>query len=346
MYKAKKVYWISQIAGWLLLTALLFFASLLNPQSQNQKIEVLITLSCFFVFGVSITHLMRFSFLKLGWLSLKLSYLIPRVLFATILYAAIMSFLNDGAERLILKDTPEFTWGASLLNILVTSIFILLWNGVYFTFHFFQRSSEQEMHNFKLTASHNEIELKNLRSQLNPHFLFNSLNSIRALVEIEPVLAKDSITKLSNLLRKSLANNEQMGTFRDELSIINDYIDLEKVRFEERVIVNQTHDENLMDFKIPPFLLQTIVENSFKHGIAKRIKGGVIDFSSWQDQEYVYFSIQNDGVFEKTDENGVGVANTKRRLELQYNGKAKLELSEKNDKVIALIKIKKTTASN
>ncbi|MFN6085588.1 MAG: hypothetical protein ACK476_11765, partial [Fluviicola sp.] len=67
---------------------------------------------------------------------------------------------------------------------------------------------------------------------------------------------------------------------------------------------------------------------------------------SWQDQEYVYFSIQNDGVFEKTDENGVGVANTKRRLELQYNGKAKLELSEKNDKVIALIKIKKTTASN
>ena len=62
MYKAKKVYWISQIAGWLLLTALLFFASLLNPQSQNQKIEVLITLSCFFVFGVSITHLMRFSF--------------------------------------------------------------------------------------------------------------------------------------------------------------------------------------------------------------------------------------------------------------------------------------------
>lgn len=341
MYKAKKVYWISQIAGWLLLTALLFFASLLNPQAQNQMTEVMLTLLFFFVFGVSITHLMRFSFLKLGWLKLKLSYLIPRVLFATFFYAALMSFINDGIERMILKDAPEFKWSTSLLNILVNSIFILLWNGVYFTFHFFQRSSEQEMHNFKLTASHNEIELKNLRSQLNPHFLFNSLNSIRALIEIDPVVAKDSITKLSNLLRKSLANNEQMGTFRDELSIINDYIDLEKVRFEERVSVIQNHDESLLDFKIPPFLLQTIVENAFKHGIAKRIKGGTIDFKSWQDSENVYFSITNDGVFEKSEENGVGLANTKRRLELQYNGKAKIELTESNEKVTALIQIKK-----
>ncbi len=341
MYKAKNVYWVSQIAGWFLLSTLIFFASFLSPKSENQEVLIFISTCCFFLIGIVLTHIMRFCFIKLGWLGLRLSFLIPRVLLATVFFSTAMSVLNDIAEGFLIQKLSPWNLGEFFVNVTVMSIFVLLWNGVYFTFHFFQRSSDQEMNNFKLTASHNEIELKNLRSQLNPHFLFNSLNSIRALIEINPVLAKDSITKLANLLRKSLANNDQKCTLRDELSVINDYVDLEKVRFEERVSIIQNHDASLMDFMIPPFLLQTLVENAFKHGIAKRIKGGIIELNFWQDNDFVYFSIRNDGIISDKIDIGVGIANTRRRLELQYNGKASFELSEMDAKVLALIKIQK-----
>ncbi|WP_300664380.1 histidine kinase [Fluviicola sp.] len=343
MFKARRTYWLAQIGGWALLSLLIFSASTFS----NQKIElkmIVISTACFFVFGILLTHLMRFFFIRMGWLNMRLTNLIPRIIITSIVVAAIMSLLNILVSHLISKTPLKFSVVEFSLDVSATLIFFVLWNGVYFTFHFFQRSREQEVNNLQLTASHNEIELKNLRSQLNPHFLFNSLNSIRALIDIEPHRAQENITKLSNLLRKSLIiGSEQLVPLDEELSIVQDYLDLEKVRFEERLEIQQEFDASVMNFLIPPFMLQTLVENALKHGVAQLIEGGTVWIRAKKIEDSVVLEVENTGNLRsnKKDSIGIGISNTLRRLELQYRGKATFNLKQNTpNTVIAIIEIK------
>ncbi len=305
---------------------------------------IVISSACFFVFGIALTHLMRFFFIKMGWLNMRLTNLIPRVIITSIVVAAIMSLLNILVSHLISKTSLKFSVVEFSLDVCVTLIFFVLWNSVYFTFHFFQRSREQEVNNLQLTASHNEIELKNLRSQLNPHFLFNSLNSIRALIDIEPYRAQENITKLSNLLRKSLIiGSEQLVPLDEELSIVQDYLDLEKVRFEERLEIKQEFDVTVMNFLIPPFMLQTLVENALKHGVSQLIEGGTVWIRVKKIDDSMILEVENTGNLRsnKKDSIGIGISNTLRRLELQYRGKATFNLKQNTpNTVIAIIEIK------
>ncbi len=289
---------------------------------------------------------MRYFLFSMGWLNVRLSNLIPRVLITSIVVAAIMSLLNMLVSHFVSKTPFKFSIVEFSLDVSATLIFFVLWNSVYFTFHFFQRSREQEVSNLQLTASHNEIELKNLRSQLNPHFLFNSLNSIRALIDIEPYRAQENITKLSNLLRKSLIiGSEQLVPLEEELSIVRDYLDLEKVRFEERLEIIQELDPQVMNFLIPPFILQTLVENALKHGISQLIEGGTVWIRVKKWGESILLEVENNGNLRSTrkDSIGIGISNTLRRLELQYKGKALFELKQNTpNTVIAIIEIKET----
>ena len=346
MLKAKKVYWLAQIGGWLMLSLLLLFSSLAYGEKQiseniNLTSQIVWATVVFFLLGITLTHSMRATFLAFGWLNLKLGPLVPRALLATVVFA---SFMSAGTNLFGYIQDPNRNSISALnfaLDVFATSLFFLLWNSVYFTFHFFQRSKEQEVNNIQLTASHNEIELKNLRSQLNPHFLFNSLNSIRALIDLDPDQAKTNVTKLSGLLRKSLIlGKEQLVTLEEELAIVNDYLDLEKVRFEERVTIHQEHDPKLMNKQIPPFILQTLVENAIKHGVSKRIQGSTIWIRSFVENDSAKLEVSNEGKLEPNEDTGIGIANTIRRLELQYKGNAEFNLFEKDGVVHAVITIK------
>jgi two-component system, LytTR family, sensor kinase len=345
MFKARKTYWLAQLGGWALLSMLIFSASTFSNQSIDLK-TIGISTACFFVFGIGLTHFMRYFFIVMGWLNLRLSNLISRVLITSIGVAALMSILNMLVSHLVSSPKTPFKFSVVefSLDVSATLIFFVLWNSVYFTFHFFQRSREQEVSNLQLTASHNEIELKNLRSQLNPHFLFNSLNSIRALIDIEPYRAQENITKLSNLLRKSLIiGSEQLVPIEEELSIVQDYLDLEKVRFEERLEIRQELDPEILNFLIPPFILQTLVENALKHGVSQLIEGGTVWIRVKKNDESIRLEVENNGVLKasKKGTTGIGVANTLRRLELQYKGNAHFELKQRtSNTVIAIIEIK------
>jgi hypothetical protein len=343
MFKAKKVYWLAQIGGWFILSMLLFASSLAYSEKNGPvkaiSNELILSILIFFLLGIVLTHAMRSCFLAFGWLNLKLGPLVPRAVIASFFFAALMSLGTNLLAHWLKPEENPLKWLNFLLDVCVTSMFFTLWNSVYFTFHFFQRSREQEVSNLQLTASHNEIELKNLRSQLNPHFLFNSLNSIRALIELDPKQAQINITKLSSLLRKSLIlGKEQLVSLSEELAIVQDYLDLEKVRFEERVQVIQIHDSELSEMQIPPFILQTLVENAFKHGIAQRIQGGTIWISSEKIGEHVVLKVENTGTLNHEIGNGIGIENTIRRLELQFGSNASFELtSGERDSVIAQI---------
>lgn len=288
---------------------------------------------------------MRFVYIKLGWLDIKFSNITLRILGVSVLASILLSLMNNLTARITEVNYQPFTFIEFLLDVTATLIIFALWNGIYFSIYYYEQSNKQQLNNIILTASNNEIELKNLRSQLNPHFLFNSLNSIRALIDIDPSLAKNNVTKLSNLLRNSLImGGNQLVSLEEELAIVKDYLDLEKVRFEERLSIHIELDAKLNQIPFPPFILQTLVENAIKHGLGNLIHGGDLWIRTKSTEDKYIIEVENTGVIinpsKKTT--GVGIQNTKRRLAIQYKGNATFNLIQtEKGTVISQIEIQK-----
>jgi LytS/YehU family sensor histidine kinase len=281
-------------------------------------------------------------FIRLKWLELRLTPLIPRVLISSLLCSLSISFSTTLTSILIdPKEKETLTTLDIIINVFAILVLVLFWNSIYFTFHFFQKSRKQELNNISLEASRNEIELKNLRSQLNPHFLFNSLNSIRALIDLEPSKAKESVTTLSNLLRRSLIlGKENLVSLEEELEMVSNYLELERIRFEERLEVKWDLDSTLRTFQIPPFSMQMLVENAIKHGISNLMHGGTIIIQTKKELENVIISVSNSGKIGGSIDTGIGIENTKRRLALQFKDSAEFELFERDNMVIAQLTFK------
>lgn len=336
MTTSKRLYWGAQFIGWTSYASLIFLATYAdNPE----KIDgILVTnIAALVVFGILWTHLMREIFIRLKLLEHRLSPLIPRVFLASLLCSLSISFSTTLVSILIdPKEMESLTTLDIIIKVFAILVLVLFWNSIYFTFHFFQKSRKQELNNISLEASRNEIELKNLRSQLNPHFLFNSLNSIRALIDLEPSKAKESVTTLSNLLRRSLIlGKENLVSLEEELEMVSNYLELEKIRFEERLEVKWILDDSLRLFQIPPFSMQMLVENAIKHGISNLVHGGTIIIETKKEDSKVVISVSNSGKIGEAVDTGIGIENTKRRLALQFKDSAEFELFERDNMVIA-----------
>ena len=229
---------------------------------------------------------------------------------------------------------------------IILSIFILFWMIVFCIIQFANRSMDNELKNEQLQSEMTEMELQILRSQLNPHFLFNSLNTVRALVDLNPHQAKENVTHLANMLRKSLTSGKlRMITLKEELELVAEYLELEKVRFEDRLRVRWMTDSRLDDFHVPPFIIQTLVENAVKHGVTKLISGGEIAIITQKKEGLVSLRIENEGKLGKTSDTGIGLVNTSKRLLIEYEGRAEFSLIESEDRVIAEIKIRDKAAN-
>ena len=340
--KARSIYWIAQFAGWSAYATLLFIA--IASRDSGISFEALVSVVLWVVFGIGVTHVQRFIFIRLGWLNLRLPPLIPRLLVSSAISAIVIYgclFIADYFLEYGRASKENITVSNILLGTISMAILVLFWNAIYFTFHFFQQSRKQEVSNLELTASNRESELKNLRSQLNPHFLFNSLNSIRALVDIEPAKAKKSITTLSNLLRQSLmVGKENMVTVEQELDIVRNYLDLEKIRFEERLNVQWEIDDSLLFKEIPPFSVQMMAENAVKHGISNLKEGGNVKVSIIQTAGGFTLQIMNSGELGTTTDLGVGIQNIKQRLTLQFGASAQYSLVQIDGHVVAKIEFR------
>ena len=336
MWKASTIYWIVQLLGWGLFCVLL---AITNSAFGKFNTKVLIQLIQLYILLIAISHGMRYILLKFDWINFKLGPMIPRVLLLNYL-SSIVLLTSTFLLSALYTDNEDVNYVELFINTWVYTIFFMLWTAIYLTYHLIKKSREQEMVTLKLKASNHEIELKTLREQLNPHFLFNSLNSIRALIEEEPKTAKHAITTLSNLLRNSL----QMGKtsqvkLSEELELVNKYLELEKIRFEERLNF-QIVSESPGSIHIPPFIIQTLAENAVKHGISKLAKGGTIKIHTSLQDEVLIISVENTGSL-NLDKNGtqIGLSNTKRRLLLQYGAAAQFSIFQLDNVVKAQIKI-------
>jgi LytS/YehU family sensor histidine kinase len=181
-----------------------------------------------------------------------------------------------------------------------------------------------------------ELELKTIKSHINPHFIFNALNSIRALIDENPSRARDAITELSNILRSSMqSENLETVTLERELSIVKDYLALEHIRFEDRLRVEYDIDEDTLDQPIPPMMLQTLVENAIKHGISRYEGGGVVKIiSDFRDNKHELI-VRNTGKLNGgMNKEGFGLTSTASRLGLLFGDKASFEINETNGNMV------------
>ncbi|MBL7726579.1 MAG: histidine kinase [Dinghuibacter sp.] len=224
-------------------------------------------------------------------------------------------------------------WG-----VLIAWLLISLWLLIYMMIHYLERVRKAEVDQLKLESTVKELELKTIKAHINPHFIFNSLNSIRALVDENPERARRAITELSNILRSSMhAEKLETTPLERELDIVKDYLALEQMRFEDRLKIEYHIDEDTLDQQVPPMMVQTLVENAIKHGISKLVNGGVVKIHSDFINNYYELRVLNTGTLnhENLLENGgFGLKSTQDRLKLLFGPDALFSINETGDNMV------------
>lgn len=333
MTKKQKIYWVCQISGWTFYTAvnLLFF-----KLSYDTNIKDILSHMIWVPSGIAITHAYRYLLLRLNVLQLSIFSQIPLVIIFSIVNSFLFFTLTIGLAKLFGFITYQVELFAAVSTVVSLSGIFALWSVIYFGFHFFENYKRTEIQSLKLEANTKEIELNQLKSQLNPHFMFNSMNSIRALVDEDPARAKIAITQLSNILRSTLMmHKNRFISLEEELALVKDYLELEHVRYEERLSFSFDIDPATIHLQIPPMMIQTLVENGIKHGISKYPEGGSISIHTQKQDQQVTIRIINTGQLStETNEGGFGVTNTTNRLHLLFGKKASFFLKNLDDRQV------------
>ncbi len=333
----QRLYWTLQIGGWTLFGVVQIAASFIASVSGAISLQRLLFLVYEAFFCLVISHGFRYFINRWRWLSLGMPRLIPRVLLSSMVLGLLMYFLRIPASislGLFNKEKALDPFNIIGQSFFFYAVIFFLWSVFYFIYNYFERYNTS----LKLAASVKEIELINLKSQLNPHFIFNALNSIRALVDENPEKSKMAINQLSNILRNSLvADKRGLTKFGDELKMVRDYLGLETIRFEERLRTEFDIDPASKGFLVPPLMIQTLVENGVKHGISKLTEGGVIQVRAKVEHDRLKISIRNSGQYHLNGHKkrgGLGLSNTAQRLKLLYGKDAHFAISNESDNFV------------
>lgn len=341
--KASRNYYKAQILGWSVYIMISTAVFILSGTELN--LSVFGGIYLVFALGLIVTHLYRMAIIQLGWLDFDLFKIAPRVLAACILLAIGFHWIYLNILNLAFGWNKVFLWNDQ--NLFAWAMLFFIWNLIYFAYIFFQRYRKEEIKNLKLEAARNEYELRRLRDQMNPHFIFNAMNTIRALIDEDPNKAKGAVTQLSNVLRSSLQTGKhELIPLERELQIVKDYLDIERMRYEERLIVEFDIAPETLSSSIPPLMLQTIVENCIKHGIAKLPKGGTIVIRSLSNSDYTEIEVLNSGqyVANSDSDSTLGLENTRNRLDLSFGKRAWMTIGNQDDETVkTFIHIPKTT---
>jgi hypothetical protein len=352
-------YWLCQLFGWGLLNALgqvLSAMSRDDPAPTAQIIAEVVTLNAT---ALLFSHLLRGYIKRHHWNRLRIAALVPRVLAIAIAagfpIAVIMGFMSIAllwgggpADEATVTEIagPAAAW-LLRLDLLIrtlnwTAIFAL-WMGMYFAITSVRDRHRAELRQSELAHALKVAELRVLKSQLNPHFLFNSLNSVRALIADDPSGAQKAVTQLARTLRYTLtAGQEEVVSLERELEIVADYLELESLRLGERLHIDRRIALDARVAHIPVMLLQTIVENAIKHGIAELPEGGVLRINAELHEGALMIEVENPrpATPSQSPSHGVGLRNAAERLRLLFGTAGALDLDLSHpDRALARIRI-------
>jgi Histidine kinase len=356
---ALRSYWFCQLGGWGLygmLEAGVATKILRLPLGRS-----LLELAVFAALGVALTHMLRGLLRRRAWARLPLRALAPRILGTALLLslpvAAIMDYMSIAAlwapEQVNIQNLhipPELIHQArGLFLVLDVTVLFIVWAILYLTITALRDQRSAALRQSELTRALQLAELRLLKSQLNPHFFFNSLNSVRALIADDPAGAQKAVTQLARTLRYTLtAGREELVTLARELEIVEDYLALESLRFGERLRIARDFAPEAMGVRVPVMLLQTVVENAIKHGIAELPEGGDLCIVAALRGGTLHIDVENtrpektESVFRSEGE-GVGLDNAAERLRLLFGANANLELDLSRVEVaVARIRIPET----
>ncbi|MBS1580268.1 MAG: histidine kinase [Bacteroidetes bacterium] len=329
-------YWLCQIGGWLFYALTMVFFSYIFVKFNALFLK---RIALFVILGFLFTHVLR--------IIIKENKLVPplsqnkffTVFLIVMLTCVSCSLLSSYMIQWLGLYDPAFngTISKRFLSSLVSDApIIILWACIYYIWHYIVSDRKRTIDNIRLESLVKELELKTIKSHINPHFIFNALNSIRALVDEDPKRARTAITELSNILRSSMqAEKLETVPFERELNIVKDYLALEYIRFEDRLNVEYSIDEETLDIHVPPMMLQTLVENAIKHGISKIKNGGFIKIIATLKETNFELIIENTGqLSSNTNGDGFGIASTHNRLNILYGNNANFELKQLNDTTV------------
>jgi two-component system sensor histidine kinase AlgZ len=253
-------------------------------------------------------------------------------------------------------ESPKIplSWSLVAAEAFEATIVLIAWGALYFGIKYYGTVEEQRGRLLAFEATAREAQLQALRYQLQPHFLFNTLNAISALVvSKQPDQATEMIAKLAGLLRNTLSFPEtHVVTLREELAVTEEYLSIEQVRFGPRLTVSLNVSPKAYEAQVPRFLLQPIVENAIRHGIARRPKGGEVAISASAIAEQLCIEIENDRPSQRPPQpsergEGVGLANTRTRLETLYGRQGSVTVSTiQNNRFLVSIQFPLTTAAS
>lgn len=279
-------------------------------------------------------------------------------LLGSILFAGIHKVLSGITglllERLFMENETK-TW-RELIDLWTKSQFDLLGSILVYWLvliiiiglNYYRRFNEQNTKRLELEGELGKAQLKSMKMQMNPHFLFNAFNTIAMMVRQQKNdKAIEMIGGLSDMFRLSLnKESKQFVPLSNEVNLIEKYLAIESLRYQDRLSVQWDIDENVLNYEVPNFILQPIVENAFKHGISKTLNQAQLSISIKKDEEYITIEVFNtgsglSGAWELQKDKGIGLSNTIDRLLKLYEDGFKFLINEKDNGVSVMLKLPK-----
>ena len=339
------IFWVLQFLGWGFVNSLSLFI-------MKEVSTFLVIYSI--VFGlficISTTSLLRWylkrnisfeSFDTNDFLKIAIAYLVTCLIFGSMNFG-FGYFYGKFGPKLTEAELQMFkAYDAFWLQAVNALFMIGAWLVTYFVIKLLLKLNRDRIERLELNTNLKQAQLNTLKGQINPHFMFNSLNNIRGLMLEDVEKSREMLTKLSEILRYSMTkNNINSIPVAEELEVVDNYIDLSKIQFEDRLEFVKDIDEDTLALEIPPMVIQLLVENAVKHGISNLKHGGKIILSIKKDAELLKIEVKNTGKLQIAhNTTQLGLKNIRQRLKLLYADKASFYLSEIADEVVALIKI-------
>jgi Histidine kinase len=334
---SERLYWNCQVGGWGFYAVTKIWAVLFNlpllPWLPVIAASVLLHGA-----GLGATHALRGYARRHQWSAMSRGRLALRIVAAGCVLGIPLGIATQFTPLSALQDpgVADVSFGVDvgpglilLLNIVNWAFLFMVWQVLYFGALALRQYRNAELRESELARALQLAELRLLKSQLNPHFLFNALNAVRALIAEDPPRAQDAVTRLANTLRYTLSSaQEELVTLEQELEIVQDYLGIEALRLEERLQVDCDVTADARRVRIPVMLLQTVVENAIKHGIAELPGGGVLRIHGELRDGMLLLDVANPRPVAAARDagEGIGLRNAAERLRLLFDGRASLEI--------------------
>ncbi len=326
----KLKYFLFYIVFWLVNSAIYFLLISIGLNISYGIALVDSIVSNFLLAALGLSYWYPASFIpfeKSNVTKILVTYIVGGILSSTIWLFVVYNIMVKGLNA---PNDYIFFFNESIAwRFLIGFLFYYLITTFYYVIIYYSRFNERIVEESALRNLVTESELKSLKFQINPHFIFNSLNSMSALTTIDPDKAREMILKLADFLRYTLANNEkQKNKLSDELKNIKRYLDIEKIRFEDKFEYVEDIQADCSDITVPNMILQPLFENAIKHAVYETLDTVTLKLTCNKDENFLRLSVEND--FDEESNNkkgtGIGLKNIQNRMELIYHQSNLMEI--------------------